>query len=452
MSRRPALLLAALLPAGCGIFGDDEELAARVEQRRKALQTQLRDVVRSLSAAVETAGHDIAVRSPDLATKRLSLDFRRQIVQRARATLAVDDPVIGWIDLWALCRQYELHLTQGAGRELFGEQQQLAVTALQEAVGQIEQHMQLEVFDHDTFARVRQSVDQFAVDHPIYGVFGRTSVRPSDFKRTEQAGGGFELLPFEINPFATVGAGISETAAAIYRFERTADRFNDVVELLPQQLSWQLEGQRYDLEQAGTFRAASDAVTQVGTAVESIATTADRLPERLRAEAQDLLAATTPQLAELRATLGAAETTAATVERTVAQIDAAAGDIDQMAAQVTVALQTFQQLMTQLEKEPAEPPPPPEERSPPFDVLEYDQTARSITSMAAQLDTTLQSFRALLGDERLDARVAAVSGEASASVRGVIWTVAAALGAIVLLIGLVTVVARRARRPQPAAP
>ena len=123
-----------------------------------------------------------------------------------------------------------------------------------------------------------------------------------------------------------------------------------------------------------------------------------------------------------------------------------------MAQKVDVALQTFQKLMVFFGEHPDRK----DEKGKPFEILEYAKTARSVTTMAEQLQETLTTFQQLIADDRLGGRVADASMETRKTVEALIWTgglgVVSSVAAILLLLLIYRLFAPRSNAqsdPQP---
>lgn len=428
-----ALLCCWLLASGCaGLFstGADEKAAEKARHRAQALRTQLRDAVLGFAGAIELTGRRVAADMQRIEHARNTLHMRVQTIRSAWSTLDTEEPSTGWIDLWALCLQLEQLLAREAGPRLFGEQAAQLRAAVTEQRELIERHLREVAGTDEVFLRARANVVEFVEANPMHDTFARIGIHSDDLREEKRKDALGWLPTVNLNPFATVGEGISETAAAIYAIESAGERFSNVVELLPLQLGWTLDGLRYDIQAEGVVQGLDQHLARFNESAATIAQTAKALPHELRTEVDALLASTGPQIDALRATLAEVDRAAAGLDKVGTTFGQTATNIEGMAAQLDTTLQTFQRTLQQLEGEPE-----PEGAAPgkPFDILEFDQTARSLTAMAAQLDTTLGSFRELVAENRLQTTVATVTEETGTEIRQVIWTAAIAIAALLVL-------------------
>jgi hypothetical protein len=410
----------------------------------------VREFVRLFSGTVELSGREIAARSTDLATKRLSVAYRSNAIEAARATLMREDARAGGLDLWALCVQLDEFLTVGEGQNVFGEQQPIAVSA----IGGLRQQTEaaaVQMVPAEQLAAAKRDVEEFAKRYPITGSFCRVGLNLADLRGADAAGmfSWFPTVSLNVlNPLRGVGSGISEGAAAVYAIGRSADRFADVVEFLPMQLGWQLELMQYGLEDSPPVTTTTAAVDVVAASARDAVSVAREMPASIRAEVEGVLAAIDPQLAGVRATLADLQATGATFGSTAASLEA-------MARQLDAALVTFQGTVSMLTAPSAKPKDPNAKPGRPFAIAEYGQTAESIGAMAGELAVAIGEVQRLVNDEALTRRVAEV-GSSTRSTAGAIVR-DAVLGALVvlaaffgLLLGYRMLASRMARAPRAA--
>ncbi|MHC4896934.1 MAG: hypothetical protein ACYTGW_07490 [Planctomycetota bacterium] len=447
------LPLACLAPSGCKYVGGDDELHVAAAQRAVDEQWRaLRDMVEGFSWNIEAAGRRIAVKSDDLATKRLSVVYRMRATESLRQLLWFEQPAPALLDLWTLCVQSHLFFTEGDGTQVFGEHGSIAAEAAGEILEQAERYVAT-LFVEDDYEVARKEVYEFARAHPLKGSFARFVKQPSEVASAQKAGM-FEWMPsMSLNPFGGVGKGIGEGAQAIRAFGKIADRFTDVVEFMPQRLGWQLELLQYDLAESKLLREATGSIADMNKSVEDAVQTGRDLPALVRVELEKALTNIDPQLREVQDTLVKVKEASATLDRTGATYDQTARSIEAMATKVDAALQTFEKIIAAFTKDPNVPVPEPTEDDHPYDIRDYDQTARSITAMAGQVQEALTTFQQLVADDRLGGRVADAGNETERVATSLIWTAAlgvvSSFAAILVLLLIYRGLTRRRPQAQP---
>jgi len=443
-----------LVLGGCDAL--DRNSARQAEAERQAAKRQwhaLRELVETFTGVVEDGGRRIAAASDNLKIKRGSLRYRMRATEAFRQLLWFDRPAEAIVDLWTLCVQLRAYFTEGDGKEAFGPQQPIAVDVTEQLLKHMESFMAQEIRKRP-FPEIREKVYKFAHDHPITGSYARFGLQPSEVPHKERAGLMSWVPSVSLNPF---GKGLGEGAQAIVAFGKVADRFTDVVEFLPNRLGWRLELLQYDLAESRLLREAQSSIADTNASVEDIAKTARALPASVRVELEKAFANLDPKLKEVQATLTQVTEASASLDRTGATYDQTAKSMEAMAQKVDAAVQTFQKLMVFFMGDPDKPreaEPKEDENRKPFDILHYEQTARSMTAMAEQLQETLTTFQKLIADDRLGGRVADASKETRKSVEALIWTaglavVSAVAGILILLLIYRLFAPRPKARPEP---
>jgi hypothetical protein len=127
-------------------------------------------------AAVEQSADQIAAASEDAAARRNALRWKIAAADKSERAASQMVPMMGLLDSWALSVQMQQYLADGAGRDLFGAQQPLAVALAAELAGEAQELTRRlttpEEFDHD-----QRFIDDYARAHPIESLaFARASI------------------------------------------------------------------------------------------------------------------------------------------------------------------------------------------------------------------------------------------------------------------------------------
>lgn len=250
--------------------------------------------------------------------------------------------------------------------------------------------------------------------------------------------------------FALVGldptAGLDPAVREVTRTRLFAERAMFMLQRMPFLLRWQIELLTDDLLGRSQIAELLKDTTRLTTSIDrlshaaaSASATAAMLPDRLTAERQAILNAFEEQESKLRAL-------STDLTRTLA-----AGE--QMSTSLNNTLLTFDHLMKRFGVgEPAQISSPPPTNSPPFNILDYAETAERIAAMAAQIDLLLKDTSNTLDSPALDRRIAelnAVTGKARADAMSVLnhaFLLAAGLVLIVLAAAMVFRIAQPRNR------
>lgn len=444
---RTALVLATVTLAfltGCQSTEPQRDERLQGEERFRSeefVQARLEEMVLLATSDFVDALDRLRSSTDDADLQRRTIVAKTRVVPAIRKVLDSPNPLDGLVDLWVLTLQL---------RELFRTSERLAVWGEHAAdlanvgdrvAGRIAEQLR-RVLGEQNFQQARAGAEEFVRENPLTADMSRSGMLQPERPSTSSGGGLFSWIPtINLNPFGGVGEGISEGAAAILAFSKEAGRFTAVVDSIPDRLSWQLELFQHDFAHNPAIVDANRSVATIGASVERIATTAETLPEDVREQVSLAVDELQPELESVRTTLAEAREAGAALERTATAFEEAAGSMEGMAAQLDTTLQTFHKLMRYLNGDvdaagnPVPPRDPTAETGPrarPFDVTEFDQTARSLTGMAAELQTTLQEFRATLADPALGSAIGEVGGTARQSVASLVRD--ATIAAIVVIV------------------
>jgi len=187
LRRIPPVCFAALLASAClKVPQQSASLAAMDASEVTASELQLRiyEAGRHLSSIVETTADTIAARSANPVVRRNALQWKISATPLIEEASLRPDPVVATADLWGFTIQLSDYVTQGDGREAFGDQQQLAVAAtdsLKHVMGDVAGRV---VGAGGTrLGTAEQRIRDWAALHPLRGgQLARESVLSSDWK------------------------------------------------------------------------------------------------------------------------------------------------------------------------------------------------------------------------------------------------------------------------------
>lgn len=216
--------------------------------------------------------------------------------------------------------------------------------------------------------------------------------RPEEFSSLIRKTGAKVSRPGSV--FSLVGldptAGLDPAVREVARTRLFAERALFLAQRMPFLLRWQVELMSDQLLQSPPLVSALASAERFSRATESVSQTAAELPDRITAERKAVLAALETQEGKLR--------------ELTAEITRALGAGEQMSTSLNTTLVTFDALMKRFGVgEPASAPP--DTNSPPFNILDYAQTAERIATMAQQLDAVIKDAGSTLDSPALDKRI-----------------------------------------------
>jgi hypothetical protein len=243
------------------------------EPRSNALtQEELREDILfylgSFSAIVAGAADTIAEQETDPTVRKRTLFWKLHLIPHARDAALLDDPREAYAALVGVAVAQRLYLTEGDGREVFGEHQPVAVVASQRAEAEL-MELGSDFLTDEELERLRSDTVAFMRRRPISGRdFSVASIATT---RSEAKGTGMLdwITQVPLSPFRAL-EGVGEGGAAIREFNDTAIRFAAVVEGLPEQVRWQSELLLFDAE-------SREATQRALAAGDALVATADRL-------------------------------------------------------------------------------------------------------------------------------------------------------------------------------
>jgi hypothetical protein len=357
--------LAVLSLAGCAslrmpwVAGD-----GRLSEQE--LREQIADFASHFHLLVSQAADLIHDASSDPGVRKRTLLWKIQLiplVQQASLDSPPQEAFVSMLTLTVMMRQY---LTEGGGRDAFGDQQGIATETARELEAEL-LRIGTRFLGSEEMTRVRGEVESFVASRPIVGrQFTMQSVRRT-LASVETTGTFQRVVSVPLSPFRAL-EGVGDSATEIRHFNATARDFVQAVERLPEQVRWQVELLLYDVEDRESFAAVLTSLDNVSQSAQRTSEAAARLPGDVRSLLQDA-----------SATLERLETVIAQARELAGPLEATSDHIEQASLAWTSILQR-------------EPGAPQEERRP-FDIREWQATVREIGDSAERLERLLQALR-----------------------------------------------------------
>jgi methyl-accepting chemotaxis protein len=329
------LVLTILLPVflgGCGTE-DVRTLGSGVAPTngrisKEDIREQVDNFAEYYKATFRQSANELNERLQTKKVERTTLQMRARMVQGLNAMLDQDDPVIAFIETWALCKRFRIYVEEGEGSKLFAEGQEIVIKAAKRLESEIERVGHIFMKD-DVFESTSKNITEFANVNPISGTFYNVIVYATEVKK-DQPNPFMSVLNLPMTPFRAM-EGVDRTASAIYQFRDTAERFSDVVRELPESSRWQMELLMYDLEEADMVKTFLDSFTKFSESSAKMAVSVEELPEQLGKELSEFVDEVDRKQANLQKTLAQAEKTTLAVNETVEKLNSLAKDTSETA-------------------------------------------------------------------------------------------------------------------------
>jgi len=233
-------------------------------------------------------------------------------------------------------------------------------------------------------AELREAIVQWEQRNPgLQSVFGARPQQLASMIKTSQP------RQSDVNSvFSLVGldptAGLDPAVHEITLTRLFAERAMFTLQQMPSLVRWQAEllaqqvtdqpGVRTVLTNAARL---GESMDRVSRAAESVSQTAARLPDQIAAERKAVLEALDRQEGKLR--------------ELAAEVDRALGSAEKMSGSLTIAITNFDALMKRFGVGEPTTSATPDTNSPPFNILDYGQTAGQIGAMARDLNALVAS-------------------------------------------------------------
>ncbi len=236
---------------------------------------------RLFAAEIERASDSIRAISDEPSIRRHALLWKMYAIPAAHEAVLLPDPALSIIDAWAFAAQMEEYFDRGAGQDVFGPHQDIALEAVRRLdVAALEQGFLVTDSTRDVQG-ARNDLNVFVEQYPILGPqFGRTS--------------------FAMVSAALLGADAATAVAAVGNINQAVGEITNRLafhnEYLLKQASWAalvlLEDLAQDTLVTGTLATASEAL-------QNASKLAEELPSLVASERQAVFEALHLELASL---------------------------------------------------------------------------------------------------------------------------------------------------------
>lgn len=223
---RCSLLLVVGL-AGCSTAAPRQtgfQQTMGIDVPSREIRIRAAEYAMTFSQTVEIAADSILRQTSDRTVARNALIWKSYAIPAIYRSATLPDPLMAWLDGWALSYQMLYYFETGAGRNLFGEQQQLAIEAARFILSELDRAIQLT--GQATRPGLGDEVRKFAAEHPLTNPY---------FFRTSPV----ELLAGYLGQDQV--SGLQAVGSMTELLEDMSQRLNMYAEMLPRAGRWQAE-------------------------------------------------------------------------------------------------------------------------------------------------------------------------------------------------------------------
>ncbi len=258
----------AIVNSGCKLV----ELKMPGEPMAKedfALRTQTREFANILSATVQQAADDIARDSGDPEIRTRSMQWKIGAASSIRSATLRSSPTLAIVDSWAFCRQMNQFFEKGAGTNLFGPHQSLAVTQSQALETRLAKIAHTWV-PSSQLSKMETFLTEYVSNFPL---------RTISFEREPVAA---RWEDFQEKPVSIVPAGTTSEALSDF-----SDRLQMLGQQVPEEVRWRLTLESEEMERGlartgMTLDRLDEAMKRIGDAATASPTTISNAVNELR--------------------------------------------------------------------------------------------------------------------------------------------------------------------------
>ncbi|MHC4142886.1 MAG: hypothetical protein ACYSUF_13840 [Planctomycetota bacterium] len=266
-----------------------------------ALRNRLVLFADNVHAEVAGVTSEIAASTKDRALREWTVRLKIRMIPLLYQIALQDDPREAFIDMWIFVTRFRQAVTVGKLGSSFGEYKDvIAASARQVEANFIELGWH---FFPDVMDESAEEIEVMAVRMPMGDVLDlqlSAAASPGD---TGKSGGVGSILRSPVTGLEGVGG----TPAALDRISGVAAAALQVLQNMPEFARWHLELMLLQIESMDSVVETRDNLERLMQTAESLAVTADTLPEKLRSEVETLLDESNESMRQLDATRHAGE-------------------------------------------------------------------------------------------------------------------------------------------------
>ncbi|MCZ6834708.1 MAG: hypothetical protein O7G85_02945 [Planctomycetota bacterium] len=375
-----------------------------IEVNPQRMTRDLQLFASEFSAEVAGTASEIASSTKDRRIREMSLVWRIKTIPIIDMATLIPDPRQGLIAMWLITAEQQGYLSEGRGRNIFGDQQHLAIAAATSLEARIEE-VAYRYFTEEQVAEAIQDVQEFTEESPVMSVFNLHDPMAINSGNMDDDGIG-GILAAPLAPFRALG-GIGDAPTELHRISLVMMAFSRMVEQQPERVRWQMELAMLELESGETLTTVRNSMDRASKGIDSFAKTAEELPTRLREEIDLALDSLDERHEKLAESLTQAEqvsddlrAASESIVRVTTMADDRLDDIrafvkqtDETAAawqgtsqEVNVLIKSIDGMMIGMRENRRE-------DAPPFDINDYTKTATELHKASAEINAILTGIQ-----------------------------------------------------------
>ncbi len=378
--KRTALLVGVIVLSGCAGKQKTQTDAtvpdtalATTEIDSQALRVALVLFADQASAQLAGTTSEIATRTTDPRVREQTVLFKMRTIPIMYGIVQHSDPRAAYLQAWIFTLRMRGYLTDGVGRNIFGDQTKLIVQTargLEKDIVEIGyRHFPREVMD-----QVSDKIAEIAADNPVVNLQGGVAPVPNVASQ-EQRGAVNSILGAPVRGLEGVGS----TPEAIQIATQSLENMMHLLQRMPQYIRWQVELFMLEVQSQEIVVQARQDSDRISKSIESIAQTVDALPADVRKEIDAALGEARQTIEALDTALDKAGTIAAEVNEATANIRETVDTVNTIVAMVVPA------------PSPESTPAPETTEREPFNM-------KDLLTTTEQLHATTVELRGLVGD------------------------------------------------------
>jgi len=268
---------------GCTAVSSESTLMKDLEGVKMTsieLRIRLNEFGKFFAGTVEEAADEIISGTDNTEIKKNALEWKINVIPKALESLVILDPVAAGTDAYALCLQMDYFFRLGKGKDLFGEQQRVAIKASDEIL------KEMRILAND----FRDYKDREEVERLLAVWVVKNQVENLKFNRKSTLDVMAAALGSEEYG---LGSTVGSIAEGVHDIRRQITIYTD---FLPKHVKWQMEYELYNLMGDSTFEKTFNNIDRVVYSTERITKVLEESPELLKDLQKSTLAEVNRQL------------------------------------------------------------------------------------------------------------------------------------------------------------
>ena len=255
--------------SGCTAVSTESTLMKDLEGVKMTsieLRIRLNEFGKYFAGTVEEAADEIIQNTNNVEVKRNALEWKINVIPRALESLVILDPVAAGTDIYALCLQMDHFFRLGKGKNLFIEQQPVAIDASEDIL--IEFRKLADDFrDYKDRDEIESLLAVWVIQHPIKNLrFNRKST--------------LDLMAASLGSKEYgLGSTVGSIAEGVHDIRRQITIYTD---FLPKHVKWQMEYELYNLMGDSTFTNTLNNLDRIVYSTERITNVIEESPELIK--------------------------------------------------------------------------------------------------------------------------------------------------------------------------